>query len=172
MHAGVESGGSCLTLSNPKRYFRWRQGCSSERIALRRQRAVHALALDARAARKQTHFIEEISDDHEKQVARNQLRQILHYAESGACRRRELLAMAARCERVPAQGAETLHDALQSLWIAWIGLHMESTNAGLSLGDFLRLESRARAADTSPAAADEVVAVLRLYGDLPPAAAD
>jgi ATP-dependent DNA helicase RecQ len=43
-------------------------------------------------AAKQTHFIEEISDDHEKQVARNQLRQILHYAESAGCRRAELLA--------------------------------------------------------------------------------
>ncbi len=42
-------------------------------------------------AAKQTHFIEEITDDHEKQVARNQLRQILHYAESGGCRRAELL---------------------------------------------------------------------------------
>lgn len=42
-------------------------------------------------AAKQTHFIEEISDEHEQQVARSQLRQILHYAESAACRRRELL---------------------------------------------------------------------------------
>ncbi|MDQ5977238.1 MAG: ATP-dependent helicase RecQ [Verrucomicrobiota bacterium] len=42
-------------------------------------------------AAKQTHFIEEITDDHEKQVARAQLRQILHYAESSGCRRRELL---------------------------------------------------------------------------------
>ncbi len=43
-------------------------------------------------AAKQTHFIEEITDDHEKQVARAQLRRILHYAESAGCRRRELLA--------------------------------------------------------------------------------
>ena len=42
-------------------------------------------------AAKQTHFIEEITDEHEKQVARAQLRQILHYAESSGCRRRELL---------------------------------------------------------------------------------
>jgi ATP-dependent DNA helicase RecQ len=42
-------------------------------------------------AAKQTHFIEEITDDHEKQVARAQLRRILHYAESAGCRRRELL---------------------------------------------------------------------------------
>jgi len=43
-------------------------------------------------AAKQTHFIEEIADDHEKQVARSQLRRMLHYAESAGCRRRELLA--------------------------------------------------------------------------------
>jgi pyruvate formate-lyase/glycerol dehydratase family glycyl radical enzyme len=43
-------------------------------------------------------------------------------------------AMAAMLERVPARGARTLHEALQSLWIIWIALHNESTNAGLSLG--------------------------------------
>lgn len=42
-------------------------------------------------AAKQTHFIEEITDEQEKAVARAQLRQILHYAESGGCRRSELL---------------------------------------------------------------------------------
>jgi ATP-dependent DNA helicase RecQ len=43
-------------------------------------------------AAKQSHFIEQITDDHEQQVARGQLRQMLHYAESAGCRRRELLA--------------------------------------------------------------------------------
>ena len=41
---------------------------------------------------KQTHFLEEITDAHEQQVARSQLRQIVHYAESAGCRRAELLA--------------------------------------------------------------------------------
>ena len=41
---------------------------------------------------KQTHFLDEIADDHEQQVARAQLRQIVHYAESSGCRRAELLA--------------------------------------------------------------------------------
>ena len=42
-------------------------------------------------AAKQTHFIEEITDEHERGVARAQLRQIMHYAESAGCRRSELL---------------------------------------------------------------------------------
>ncbi len=42
-------------------------------------------------AAKQTHFIEEITNEHEKSVARAQLRQIMHYAESSGCRRSELL---------------------------------------------------------------------------------
>ncbi|MCM2273765.1 MAG: DNA helicase RecQ [Candidatus Didemnitutus sp.] len=42
-------------------------------------------------AAKQTHFIDEITDEQEKTIARNQLRQILHYAESAGCRRGELL---------------------------------------------------------------------------------
>ena len=40
---------------------------------------------------KQTHFIDEMSDDREQKVARAQLRQIVHYAESAGCRRAELL---------------------------------------------------------------------------------
>ncbi len=36
--------------------------------------------------------------------------------------------------QVPARGARTLSEAVQSLWILWIALHNESTNAGLSLG--------------------------------------
>lgn len=51
-----------------------------------------------------------------------------------APRRAELEEMAALCARVPSQPARTLHEALQSLWLAWIALHMENTNAGLSLG--------------------------------------
>jgi len=40
---------------------------------------------------KQTHFLDEITNDHEREVARAQLRQIVHYAESAGCRRAELL---------------------------------------------------------------------------------
>jgi len=43
-------------------------------------------------AAKQTHFIDEMTDEHEKSVARNQLRLMMHYAESAGCRRSELLA--------------------------------------------------------------------------------
>ena len=40
---------------------------------------------------KQTHFIEEMTNTQEQQVARAQLRKIVHYAESAGCRRVELL---------------------------------------------------------------------------------
>ncbi|MDB6169402.1 MAG: ATP-dependent helicase RecQ [Verrucomicrobia bacterium] len=40
---------------------------------------------------KQTHFLDEITDEQEQQVARAQLRQIVHYAENAGCRRCELL---------------------------------------------------------------------------------
>jgi ATP-dependent DNA helicase RecQ len=40
---------------------------------------------------RQTHFLDEITDEHEQAVARRQLRQIVHYAESSGCRRAELL---------------------------------------------------------------------------------
>lgn len=50
------------------------------------------LLFSAGDAAKQTHFIEAISNAQEQQVARAQLRQTMHYAESAGCRRRELLA--------------------------------------------------------------------------------
>lgn len=40
---------------------------------------------------KQTHFLDEITNEQDQQVARAQLRQIVHYAESSGCRRAELL---------------------------------------------------------------------------------
>src|SRR5947199_3556258 len=40
---------------------------------------------------KQTHFLDKITDEHERSVARAQLRQIVHYAENSDCRRSELL---------------------------------------------------------------------------------
>ncbi len=49
-------------------------------------------------------------------------------------RKRELEDIAAICARVPRRPAKTLHEAMQAMWIMWIGLHMENTNAGLSLG--------------------------------------
>jgi len=49
------------------------------------------LLFSAGDAAKQTHFIDEITNDHEQRVAREQLRLMLHYAECSSCRRRELL---------------------------------------------------------------------------------
>ncbi len=43
-------------------------------------------------AAKQTHFIDQITNAQEQQVARSQLRQIMRYAEGAGCRRTELLA--------------------------------------------------------------------------------
>ena len=40
---------------------------------------------------KHSRFIDEKPDPRERQLARQQLQQMLHYAESAACRRRELL---------------------------------------------------------------------------------
>ncbi len=50
------------------------------------------LLFSAGDAAKQRHFIDEITNEQEAQVAKNQLRQIMHYAEGSTCRRGELLA--------------------------------------------------------------------------------
>jgi pyruvate formate-lyase/glycerol dehydratase family glycyl radical enzyme len=49
-------------------------------------------------------------------------------------RRAELENLSAICARVPMHPPETLHEAFQALWIAWVGLHNENSNTGLSLG--------------------------------------
>ena len=54
--------------------------------------------------------------------------------ETDWVRQRELMEMAEICDRVPRHPAQTLAQALQSIWITWIGLHMENTNTGLSIG--------------------------------------
>ena len=61
---------------------------------------------------KQTHFLDEITDEKEQQIARAQLRQIVHYAESAGCRRAELLAYFGETYRTaPADRARPTPDA-------------------------------------------------------------
>jgi len=55
-------------------------------------------------------------------------------AEKDPVRRGELERLAQICSRVPGRPAETLDEALNAIWIGWVGLHMENTNTGLSLG--------------------------------------
>ncbi|HQQ50636.1 MAG TPA: pyruvate formate lyase family protein [Spirochaetota bacterium] len=54
--------------------------------------------------------------------------------EQNPQRKQELLTIADICSRIPMHGAQTLHEAVMAVWIIWIALHMESMNAGLSLG--------------------------------------
>jgi len=54
--------------------------------------------------------------------------------EEDLARQAELERLAEICTQVVAGPARTLDEAVNSIWITWVGLHMESTNAGLSLG--------------------------------------
>ncbi|MDA8141452.1 MAG: pyruvate formate lyase family protein [Desulfobacteraceae bacterium] len=54
--------------------------------------------------------------------------------EADTARRAELAKLAQICRRVPANPCATLDEAVNALWIIWIGVHMENTNAGFSLG--------------------------------------
>lgn len=49
-------------------------------------------------------------------------------------RRRELLAVAALLERVPARPAETFSEAIQSVWLAHVIVHQENFQHGISFG--------------------------------------
>ncbi len=54
--------------------------------------------------------------------------------ETDPARKQELLRLAEILERVPKYPARSLDEAVNAVWIGWVGLHMENTNAGLSLG--------------------------------------
>ncbi|MDD5711644.1 MAG: pyruvate formate lyase family protein [Smithellaceae bacterium] len=54
--------------------------------------------------------------------------------ETNPGRKAELQRLAGICARVPENPCSGLDEALNAIWIGWVGLHMENTNAGLSLG--------------------------------------
>jgi formate C-acetyltransferase len=54
--------------------------------------------------------------------------------ETEPARKNELLYLKDICHRVPENPCATLDEAVNAMWIMWIGVHMENTNAGFSLG--------------------------------------
>ncbi|MCJ7714966.1 MAG: pyruvate formate lyase family protein, partial [Anaerolineales bacterium] len=46
----------------------------------------------------------------------------------------ELKELARICEKVPAKPADTVHEALMSIWISFVCLHVENANSALSIG--------------------------------------
>ena len=68
--------------------------------------------------------------------ARNLSRQATRDAEAEGdpVRRAELERLAEICAKVPENPCDTLDEAINACWIVWLSLHMESTNAGLSIG--------------------------------------
>lgn len=54
--------------------------------------------------------------------------------ETDERRKAELKHLAQICARVPEHSSATLEEALNAIWIHWVGVHMENTNAGFSLG--------------------------------------
>ena len=55
-------------------------------------------------------------------------------AEADPARRRELERLVHICRHMPREPARTLDEAVNAVWIVWVGMHMENTNTGLSLG--------------------------------------
>lgn len=68
--------------------------------------------------------------------ARNLSEQAMREAriETDERRKAELERLAQVCARVPEHPSATLEEALNAIWIHWVGVHMENTNAGFSLG--------------------------------------
>jgi pyruvate formate-lyase/glycerol dehydratase family glycyl radical enzyme len=68
--------------------------------------------------------------------ARNLAHQALEEVrrESDPKRKAELERLHEVCAKVPENPSETLDEAVNAVWITWVALHMENTNAGLSIG--------------------------------------
>ncbi len=49
-------------------------------------------------------------------------------------RKEELIRLADICSRVPENPSASLDEAVNAMWLIWVGIHMENTNAGFSLG--------------------------------------
>jgi len=56
--------------------------------------------------------------------------------EDNPARIKELETMAAICLKVPAEGAQTFREAVQSTWIVLLALHLEANGHAISLGRF------------------------------------
>ena len=54
--------------------------------------------------------------------------------EKDPVRKAELEVIAAAAQKCPEYPPETMDEAVNAIWIHWVGVHMESTNAGFSLG--------------------------------------
>ncbi|WP_028314171.1 pyruvate formate lyase family protein [Desulfatibacillum aliphaticivorans] len=54
--------------------------------------------------------------------------------ESDPKRKAELENIAQACAQVIENPARNLDEAVNAVWITWVGMHMENTNAGLSMG--------------------------------------
>jgi pyruvate formate-lyase/glycerol dehydratase family glycyl radical enzyme len=54
--------------------------------------------------------------------------------EKDATEKRELLALAAIHEQVPELPARSFREALTTVWMCWVAIHLENPNVGLSLG--------------------------------------
>ncbi|MDY6822834.1 MAG: pyruvate formate lyase family protein [Thermodesulfobacteriota bacterium] len=59
---------------------------------------------------------------------------LLAAVTADAGRKAELEKLVDICARVPAGPCTSLDDAVNAMWILWVGVHMENTNAGFSLG--------------------------------------
>lgn len=58
----------------------------------------------------------------------------LSFTEKNSWRKKNLQAMASVCERVPAGGARTFREAVNSLWLLLIAIHAENINMAISPG--------------------------------------
>ena len=54
--------------------------------------------------------------------------------EKNEKRKSELKRLSEICRKVPMKKAESLDEALNSIWIVWVAVHMENSNTGMSLG--------------------------------------
>lgn len=93
---------------------------------------------DKNASEEKKAYLQDIITCYEGMIAyaRNLAAQVQKEAdaEKNPKRKAELQIIAEAVAHSPEFPARNLEEAVQAIWIHWIGVHMESTNAGFSLG--------------------------------------
>ena len=93
---------------------------------------------DTNASEEKKAYLQDIITCYEGMIAyaRNLAAEVKRQAEAerDPKRKAELEVIAEAVAHAPEFPARNLEEAVQAIWIHWIGVHMESTNAGFSIG--------------------------------------
>ena len=121
-------------------HYDWVLAVGYEGIRARAEKALAALNVGDADYPKRSAFLQGVIISCDAAIAYANryavLARELAQKETDATRKQELLTVAANCERVPAKGARSFHEACQSFWFVQQLIQIESSGHSISPGRF------------------------------------